>query len=758
MVDLPKLGQTIGPYRILRVFGSNERGTIYEVEILGTTHRAALQFLPANAINAATRELLHPIVRDLLKYPGHNIARIYQVGTHEGQIFIASELFDGVTLKHFIGGSPIPLFSLLSLSIEIAGALEIAHSHGIVHGRLTPSCILVTPGKHAEVFDFGITGLLPLVVNESKVRGRVEKVDQSEKSRQEEYGSEVSAVAYKSPERILVRSIDIRSDVFSFGAILYEMATGRRAFLGETAIDVSQAILYDRIDTALLFELLPNNIAKDFETLIKRALEKEPERRYQETSEMERALKKMCAVVFPVPDDSATRGFRVPNFASGAKSNPSAQPAEGEYTRIISPKPTSETDSDSGKPATSAGAKSDTGTHQAASEHTRKVNIPASTEPIDMCCGAPDDTDEVKIDLKMHQPGPQLGSAPSNKGSETTVSEKGPERQEVWYATNRILVDSSDLSQGFGNTRDPGGNVHFGRCDVFVPKSHSFGSLGTPWWKRWLRLRFSDDHLKIIKRKSSRSPEEFYLDLRQEIETSEEDNRQLLVYLHGYCVSFDEAALRAAQMAVDLKPPGITAFFSWPSSATLSGYLADADRIAASEPAITEFLTRLATETGAETVNIIAHSMGNRGLARAIQRITANASRAGISFGQLILAAPDIEVALFRDLAKLYPLVSKRTTMYVSSRDKALGMSKWLQDSDRAGFTPPVTVVPNIDTVAVSDIDLSLLGHGYYAEAEGVLYDIAEVLRHNSPPGKRTRIRPVAEALYGKPAYWMIAR
>ena len=159
---------------------------------------------------------------------------------------------------------------------------------------------------------------------------------------------------------------------------------------------------------------------------------------------------------------------------------------------------------------------------------------------------------------------------------------------------------------------------------------------------------------------------------------------------------------------------------------------------------------------GQGIVHIIAHSMGNRGLARAIQRITISASRqAGIKFGQIILAAPDIEAGLFRDLARIYPEISTRTTMYVSARDRALGMSKWLQDSDRAGFTPPVMVVPLIDTVEVTNVDLTLLGHGYYAEAESVLYDIKELLEHNSPPERRIRLTAAAEA--GGPAYWTIS-
>jgi esterase/lipase superfamily enzyme len=270
-----------------------------------------------------------------------------------------------------------------------------------------------------------------------------------------------------------------------------------------------------------------------------------------------------------------------------------------------------------------------------------------------------------------------------------------------------------------------------------------------------LKLHFSDDHLKVVGR-SEIDPKEFFRSLRGQLASLDRADRVLLVYLHGYNVSFDEAAIRAAQIGFDLKVPGSTAFFSWPSFGSARAYLADADRIAASENQIAEFLIRASRKAGARSVHVIAHSMGNRGFARAIQRITARASaEGGVRFGQIVLAAPDIEVTLFRDLAAIYPSISDHTTMYVSKRDRALGLSSWLQRSDRAGYTPPVTVVPDIDTIEVTDIDLSVLGHAYYAQAAPVLYDIDELLWHNTPASRRARLESVGKS----PAqYWRIRR
>lgn len=323
----------------------------------------------------------------------------------------------------------------------------------------------------------------------------------------------------------------------------------------------------------------------------------------------------------------------------------------------------------------------------------------------------------------------------------------------VSYATNREPIDPGDPSRGFSNKRDASGTIHYGICEVQIPKAHHFGSTGTALYRRVLKLHFSDDHLKVIGR-SEIDAAHFFDSLRSQLAALDQADRVLLVYLHGYNVSFDEAAVRAAQIGFDLKVPGATAFFSWPSCGSARAYIADADRIAASENQIADFLTQASQIAGARAVHLIAHSMGNRGLARAIQRITATASAQGdVRFGQIVLAAPDIEVTLFRDLAAIYPSISDHTTMYVSARDRALGLSKWLQRSDRAGYTPPVTVVPEIDTIEVTDIDLSMLGHAYYAQAAPVLYDLDELLLHNTPASRRIRLESVGQP----PArYWKV--
>ncbi len=355
---------------------------------------------------------------------------------------------------------------------------------------------------------------------------------------------------------------------------------------------------------------------------------------------------------------------------------------------------------------------------------------------------------------------PNRGGRGSSKGLEVGTGAAGysddtslPRVYPVWYGTNRRHADPSDPFAGYSGQRESQDVVHYGKCLVAIPRSHQFGSVGSAWWKRW--LTWKDDRLRIVER-AEIARDAFWKSIKSELSQSGPDEQQALVYLHGYNVSFDEAAIRAAQIGFDLKVPGAMAFFSWPSRGSFDGYAADAASIEASEAAITDFLVRFATDSGASRLHVIAHSMGNRGLLRAIQRITAQAaSTAGIRFGQVFLAAPDLDVNLFRNLAVLYPKVSERTTLYISAGDRALQASGLVHKADRVGSASSVTVIPGIDTVEVTGLDLTLLGHSYFAQAHGVLYDMYELLRHNASPSSRLRLieKRNPEGL----AYWVIA-
>jgi esterase/lipase superfamily enzyme len=322
----------------------------------------------------------------------------------------------------------------------------------------------------------------------------------------------------------------------------------------------------------------------------------------------------------------------------------------------------------------------------------------------------------------------------------------------LWFGTNRAPVDPADPAKGFSSER--GTALHYGTCRVAVPRSHKIGSVGSAWWKRLLtaeddRLRLDWKALRLL------AAEAFWADLSKALAERDAGQRMGLVVIHGYNVSFEAAALRAAQIGFDLQVPGVTAFFSWPSRARLAGYTADEATIQASEKHIAQFLLEFTRQSGVDEVHVIAHSMGNRGLLRAMQRILTEVGEATrVPFGQIVLAAPDEDQDVFAELSAAYSKVARRTTLYVSAKDRAVATSFLVHDAPRVGLTPPVTIVPGIDTVEVTNVDVSLLGHGYFAEARDLLHDIHNLLIADTPPASRMGLRP-ATTSDGR-GYWVI--
>jgi esterase/lipase superfamily enzyme len=322
-------------------------------------------------------------------------------------------------------------------------------------------------------------------------------------------------------------------------------------------------------------------------------------------------------------------------------------------------------------------------------------------------------------------------------------------RIRVWYGTNRALVDEKDPSKGFGNTRESDASrLHLGSVICYVPRNREPGSVGSNWLVR--TMTGVDDRIKLEKI-FLEQPDMFFRQMRNRLLLADPEQRDVVVYVHGYKNSFESAAIRAAQLAVDLNVPGLTAFYSWPSRDAVSEYNADEAAVETAEKHLALFLSRIAKETGAARVHLIAHSMGNRLVTRVMQRLSQ--TEPTLKFGQIILAAPDIDTQVFADLAAAYPKLSERTTLYVSRKDRALEASSWTHSFPRAGYGPPISVLPGIDTVEVTNIDVSALGHGYVAEQEHVLFDIAMMLRKDTPPTNRPRLRETGE---GEKRHWTL--
>ena len=318
----------------------------------------------------------------------------------------------------------------------------------------------------------------------------------------------------------------------------------------------------------------------------------------------------------------------------------------------------------------------------------------------------------------------------------------------VWFGTNR-----RPSADGKGFTGERHSSTTLGQVTVRVPNAHRFGETGSSFWSKLKRLDFRDDQLRLHGLKIQ-ADSDFYASLQAAMH--EDETSHALIFLHGFNVSFENAAIRAAQLGCDLAVPGATAFFSWPSRGNVVAYPADEASIEASERAITDFLVQFAARSGAAKIHVIAHSMGNRGLLRALQRIAGNAQTRGtVKFGQIFLAAPDVDRDLFLDLARLYPEHSDRTTLYASDSDLAVDLSANLHDAPRAGYFKPYTVVEGVDTIAVPDFDLDWLGHGYFAQADALLHDIFYLMRHDTDPGNRLRILSANE---GDAIFWKMRR
>ncbi|MBR0847661.1 alpha/beta hydrolase [Bradyrhizobium diazoefficiens] len=326
---------------------------------------------------------------------------------------------------------------------------------------------------------------------------------------------------------------------------------------------------------------------------------------------------------------------------------------------------------------------------------------------------------------------PRGTKAPPRRDERPEPTRKDLDYQ-LWYGTNRKPKDPADISKGFSTVQDED-KVHLGICKVFVPEAHKIASSGS-WLKQLLG---TDDRLKVTSIEAL-AEAEFWRSIRSRLEGLDIRDRDAVVYIHGYNVTFEGAAIRAAQIGADLAVRGCMAFFSWPSRGEISHYVADTSAIETSVADITNFITDFAQRSGAEKIHLIVHSMGNRAVLQAVNAIASTAAeRTGTTFDQVILAAADIGLVRYRQLYKACSLVARRTTLYVSPMDLALRASTWLHDQQCVGLAPPITVEPGVDTVFVTNTDLMSLGHGFITNSRDVLADMHQLLNFGAEPDRR---------------------
>jgi len=315
----------------------------------------------------------------------------------------------------------------------------------------------------------------------------------------------------------------------------------------------------------------------------------------------------------------------------------------------------------------------------------------------------------------------------------------------VWFGTNRQL---SETAAGVSEvvTNSNAGQFHVGKCDVWIPKSHRRGELKSPWYRPESILK--SDHLRLA---DVRLLKAIGPSISDAIDQSSTTNH--LLFIHGFNSSFSEAILRAAQIGFDLGIDGATTAFCWPSRKLfpfVSRYIGDGEVISGSQSALLQLTEQLSELEG--RIHVIAHSMGNRALTRVWPQMFKKIKvTPALELGQVVFAAPDVYQAAFQNDTEGIHEFCDRATVYANRRDYALGLSRLISWTDRAGLIPPVMNMEKIDMIEVP-FNLARFGHTYFAKLIPLLEDLAGLIESNDSPGSgaRQQLLPVADS----PGHW----
>lgn len=354
------------------------------------------------------------------------------------------------------------------------------------------------------------------------------------------------------------------------------------------------------------------------------------------------------------------------------------------------------------------------------------------------------------LDLPI-PPGAQLSEKSADAGTRSDGT-GGFREVDVYYATDRARSGKDRPSQYYGSGR---GELELGVATVTVPNTHVPGVLEAPSiWK--LEFRANPAKHVVLHSVEPLDPDSFYGRLQGEFQ--DRPGREAFVFIHGFNVKFDQAARRAAQMAYDMEFGGVPILYSWPSFGSTVKYVADTAVVRLSGRRLSLFLQDLVERSGAETIHVVAHSMGNRALTDALELM---ALRMGVTegddpvLGQVLFAAPDVDAGLFQEMMPTIRPLAERLTLYASEQDWALVASRKLHgNAPRAGMGGPFTLTsPAVDSVDMSVLGDDMLAHSYFADDSSALADMVTLFWQNADPPERCGMMEDLETDSGLPIW-----
>jgi esterase/lipase superfamily enzyme/serine/threonine protein kinase len=769
----------IGRYEIIERLGRGAGGTRFLARDPLLDRLVAIKLIPFDNDELRDRWTREARAAARLNHP--NIETIFEIGEDDGRPFIASEYIRGETLAEIIQlRRPLSVRRKIQIVEDACDGLAYAHRAGFIHRGITPEQIMVGSKGTTKLLGFGGDAAGVGMTGAGMIAARVN---------------------YLSPEQITSAPVDARSDVFALGAVFYELVTSQKAFAGDIAGGVLHRIIAGQ--PASPGSVVPD-LPIDLDRIIAHSLEKDPSQRYADAGAMRRELSRVRedldrqygrtdsdspTVISSAPAPSAPsrsigresiarlRATRIEqhlavaheHFAHGrfedarvaceqvlilASEDSSALEL---LDRVHAALDEQEKQRDRARRVQelleSASRLLAHGDYDAAGRHADQL---LAIDPADARVqelrrsiqGAvaeqqrarqnrEDSEQEAQSARVEHERRRRAEEEGTWRSAREPASRQVPAIVPVFYATDRARVGRTADPVAYGSERSLTG-LAYGCSSVSIPAGHRRGHLERPSIFK-LEFRETPDR-HVVSMNFTEYTKEMFFDLLRKA-MSRPDERTTFVFIHGFNVDFNEAVRRTGQLGIDLGLPQAPILYSWPSQGSALQYIADTNAAIWTVPHLAEFLCDLQERSGATSIHLIAHSMGNQALTGALRLLRADARLATNRFKQIVLTAPDLDANIFeRDLAPQIVGIGERTTLYASSRDEILTVSKRLNAYRRAGDAAEgIVVVDGVDSIDASEVSTGL-GHSVYGDVRTVVEDLSLLLRLGLPPGSRNLI------------------